>query len=214
MSTYSNRCLLVALLRRIGLCCSNLHWRLINGVYVCLSGIRHGAGLSIRGRCYLLARRPEDIVFGEHVTVESRHFPNTVGLIGPSIFHAIGGGRISVGDRTGMSSPVISSRASISIGSRCLLGGNVRIFDHDFHALEPQYRLTKDDASHTRSQAVEIGNDVFIGTNAMILKGTRIGDRSIVAAGSVVFGLNVPPDSLVRGNPAVVESRSRKEGVA
>ena len=52
-----------------------------------------------------------------------------------------------------------------------------------------------------------IGNDVFIGTNAIILKGTHIGDRSVVAAGSVVFGLEVPPDSIVKGNPAKVLSR-------
>ena len=43
-----------------------------------------------------------------------------------------------------------------------------------------------------------------------ILKGSSIGDRSIVSAGSVVCGLDVPPDSLVRGNPAVVEMRSSK----
>ena len=54
---------------------------------------------------------------------------------------------------------------------------------------------------------IVIGDDVFIGTNAIILKGTKIGNRSVVAAGSVVFGLDIPPDSLVRGNPAVIVKR-------
>ena len=45
-------------------------------------------------------------------------------------------------------------------------------------------------------------DDCFIGTNAIILKGTHLGPRTIVAAGSVVFGLDVPADSMLKGNPA------------
>jgi len=41
------------------------------------------------------------------------------------------------------------------------------------------------------------------------LKGTHLGPRTIVAAGSVVFGLDVPSDSLVKGNPARVIGRYR-----
>jgi bifunctional UDP-N-acetylglucosamine pyrophosphorylase/glucosamine-1-phosphate N-acetyltransferase len=52
-----------------------------------------------------------------------------------------------------------------------------------------------------------IGDDCFIGTNSILLKGTKIGARSIVAAGSVVFGLQIPPDSLVKGNPAQIIRR-------
>jgi acetyltransferase-like isoleucine patch superfamily enzyme len=43
-----------------------------------------------------------------------------------------------------------------------------------------------------------------VGTNAIILKGVTIGDRSIVAAGAVVFRGDYPPDSIIAGNPAVV----------
>ena len=48
---------------------------------------------------------------------------------------------------------------------------------------------------------IRIGNDVWIGGGALVLPGVTIGDRSIVGAGSVVVH-NVPPDSLVVGNPA------------
>ncbi|MCR5752825.1 MAG: acyltransferase [Kiritimatiellae bacterium] len=87
------------------------------------------------------------------------------------------------------------------------VGGNVRIFDHDFHPLEWEARRPPENGEKTRAKAIEIGNDVFIGTNAIILKGSRIGDGSIVAAGSVVFGLDVPPNSLVKGNPAVIMAK-------
>ena len=83
----------------------------------------------------------------------------------------------------------------------------MRIFDHDFHSLDAAVRRTSQDRLNVRSKPVVIEDDCFIGTNAIILKGTHLGERTIVAAGSVVFGLDVPPDSLVKGNPAVVVPR-------
>jgi len=55
-----------------------------------------------------------------------------------------------------------------------------------------------------RSEPVEICDDVFIGANATILKGVRIGERTIVASGAVVFRGKYPPDSILSGNPAQV----------
>jgi maltose O-acetyltransferase len=58
---------------------------------------------------------------------------------------------------------------------------------------------------HTRIGRVVIGKRVFVGTGAIILPGTWIGDDSIVGAGSVVRG-GIPPGSMVVGNPAKVVS--------
>jgi maltose O-acetyltransferase len=57
----------------------------------------------------------------------------------------------------------------------------------------------------TRIARVVIGNRVFVGVGAIILPGSRIGDDSIVAAGAVVRG-DIPPGSLVAGNPAKIVS--------
>jgi maltose O-acetyltransferase len=57
----------------------------------------------------------------------------------------------------------------------------------------------------TRIARVVIGDRVFVGAGAIILPGTRIGDDSIVGAGAVVRG-DIPPGSLVVGNPASVVS--------
>jgi len=54
-----------------------------------------------------------------------------------------------------------------------------------------------------RTGAPEIGSRVFIGTGAIVLGKIRIGDRAVIAAGSVVVS-DVPPDTLVAGNPARV----------
>lgn len=53
------------------------------------------------------------------------------------------------------------------------------------------------------SAPVVIEDDVFIGMNCIILKGVRIGARSIIAAGSVVTK-NIPADCIAAGNPAKV----------
>ena len=57
----------------------------------------------------------------------------------------------------------------------------------------------------TRIARVAIGKRVFVGTGAVILAGSRIGDDSIIGALAVVRG-EVPPGSLVVGNPARVVS--------
>jgi len=71
----------------------------------------------------------------------------------------------------------------------------VNIFDSDFHGLVDRRQPVK--------SAVKIGNNVFIGSRAIILKGVHIGDNSTIAAGAVVTG-EVPANVVVAGNPARV----------
>jgi len=102
----------------------------------------------------------------------------------------------------------------IDIGSHCLVSWNVGIADSDFHPLEPAQRLIDAQAlapffkdrpqrPKLRTAPVIIADNVWIGMNAVILKGVTIGENSVVAAGSVVTK-SVAPNSVVAGNPAVV----------
>jgi maltose O-acetyltransferase len=83
-----------------------------------------------------------------------------------------------------------------------MLGANVTIADTDFHSLHPAQR-----SGHAHPTvgiaAVRIGKRVFIGTNAIILKGVTVGDNSVVGAGSVVTR-SIPENSIVAGNPCRV----------
>jgi len=54
---------------------------------------------------------------------------------------------------------------------------------------------------------IKVGNNTHIGQNCIILPGTTIGAQCIVGAGSVVRG-NIPDNSLIAGNPAVVVGRA------
>ena len=144
------------------------------------------------------------ISIGHNTIFQSGTQHNLVGLTNPSVLCACHGAKITIGHDSGFSSAIIYASESIQIGDYVKVGGNVRIIDNDFHPLEWDRRRPPECGSYTRKKAVKIGNDVFIGTNAIILKGSKIGDRSIIAAGSVVFGLIAPPDSMIKGNPAVV----------
>ena len=168
-----------------------------------LWGVNAGPGVRYTGKTFIRSHGG-DISIGAGTIFVSNPRINLVGLMNPTILDTLRGGRISIGKNCGFSSVVISSKSSVKIGNRVLVGGNVRIFDHDYHSLDYSKRGTCDDIKDVRTLPIEIGDDVFVGTGAIILKGTKIGDRSVVAAGSVVLGLEVGADSLVKGNPAMV----------
>lgn len=91
----------------------------------------------------------------------------------------------------------ICALQSITIGGRCLIGDMVLILDADHHELDPSNRWN---GPGTISPVV-IGNNVWIGSRAIILRGVTIGDNSVIGAGSVVTK-SVPPNTVVAGNPA------------
>lgn len=167
-----------------------------------IAGSRFGAGLRVDGRTYWRIEPDAHISLGDHVKINSRFESNWVGGCAPCVFHASGRGRIEVGNGSGCSFAVLSSRQSIWIGEHVKIGGNVRIFDHDYHSLNYQLRrIWSEDIKDCRSAPVRIGNDVFIGAQAIILKGVDIGDRAIIGAGSVVTR-SIPKDEIWAGNPA------------
>ena len=86
----------------------------------------------------------------------------------------------------------------LSVGDRCRFGERVSVHDED-HVFEPRGT----DRSAYRTSPVVIGDDVWVGAGSIVLRGTRIGDGAVVAAGSVVRG-EVLPYTLVAGTPARV----------
>ena len=89
----------------------------------------------------------------------------------------------------------ISCGDTIEIGEGATIGRDVVIRSYDGHTiLEEGYNI---------SLPIKIGNHVWIGQGATILKGVTIGDGSIVASGAIVTK-DVPPHSIVAGVPAKV----------
>ena len=123
-------------------------------------------------------------------------------------------GHCRIGDFTLLNGALIMAEESIEIGSHCLVSWNVGIADSDFHPLEPAQRLIDAQAlapyfndrparPKLKTAPVKIADNVWIGMNAVILKGVTIGENSVVAAGSVVTKI-VEPNTVVAGNPALV----------
>lgn len=109
---------------------------------------------------------------------------------------------LDIGSNSGMNGAMIYCSMKIIIGNNVKIGGGTRIFDTDFHSLEYLSRRTATtDKLSAKQSPVIIGDDVFIGANCIIGKGVKIGDRSIIAAGSVVTK-SVPSDEIWGGNPA------------
>jgi acetyltransferase-like isoleucine patch superfamily enzyme len=167
-----------------------------------LMGCTYGKNFRVDGKLWTWAWRKGAVRIGDNVRINSRFGSNLVGLTNPAVFQCLDEGVITIGNNCGLSSPVISTRISVTIGDNTMIGGNVRIFDHNFHSLDFRKRRNlAEDQPDCRRAPVVIGQDVFIGTNAMILKGVTVGDRAIIGAGSVV-SCNVPADEIWAGNPA------------
>jgi len=109
-------------------------------------------------------------------------------------------GSIKLGDNVALNGTVITSKKSISIGNGSMIAPNVIIVDSDFHQTwPPGSRFVSDTSEY--DEAIRIGNNVWIGMNSLVLKGSIIGDNSIIAAGSVVTG-SIPSNCIAAGSPA------------
>ena len=115
-------------------------------------------------------------------------------------------GTIEVGDDVslGMRPTLIATRASIRIGSKVMFGPEVTIRGGN-HTTSYIGRFMVDVRDHEKrpedDKGVIIGDDVWVGTRAIILHGVTIGRGAIVAAGAVVTK-SVAPYAIVGGNPA------------
>jgi acetyltransferase-like isoleucine patch superfamily enzyme len=93
----------------------------------------------------------------------------------------------------------VDGSGGVRIGARTIVGPNVVIVSSG-HRVDPDLPIQ---ASGKAFAPVDIGADVWIGANAVILKGVRIGDRAVIGAGSIVTR-DIPERAIAVGNPAAV----------
>lgn len=136
------------------------------------------------GRCHL-GVWPSPLYLSHYIHLEARH-------TGASI-------TIHDGAQINNGVAIIAESSSISIGKNALIGPEVVVFDSDFHQI-PRETISNHPNNPTD---VSIGDNVFVGARAMILKGVTIGNNSVIASGSVVTK-SIPPNVIAGGIPAKV----------
>lgn len=147
------------------------------------------------------SRQDRALVIGTHCTMDGVHF-------------ALGErARVRIGRYCYFSNVILLCEQELRIGDYVVIGWNATIADSDFHPISPAARIRDAMACSPAGQhlrrpkipisPVTIENDVWIGPNATILKGVRIGAGAMIEAGALVTR-TVPPRARVLGNPAQI----------
>lgn len=177
-------------------------WRFLGAPILEGLGVHCGRNLRLYGWPIVHLHRGSRVDIGANVVLVSDSRFTALGVAKALTIRTLRpGAELMIGDNTGISGGSICSAVSVRIGKRCLLGADVIITDTDFHSINPVGRRYNRNFAEIHAAPVEIGNDVFIGTRAIILKGVSIGNGSIVGAAAVVTR-SVEPGSIVAGNPA------------
>lgn len=91
----------------------------------------------------------------------------------------------------------------IKIGDKVVMSENVILLTHDYSYTAALHSINESPEKDIAFiSGISIGNNVFIGMNAVILPGARIGNDVVIGAGSIVRGV-IPDNSVVVGNPGV-----------
>ena len=130
---------------------------------------------------------------------EAMHFcGKRVRIYPPVVFY--GPEALDMGDDTSVAPYVhIWCGGRVIIGSRCMIGSHAAItsLTHDYNSPEMWKTIV--------AKPVIIGDDVWIGSHAVIFPGVTVGNGAVIGAGSIV-SRDVPENAVVYGSPASVQT--------
>ena len=179
----------------------------MNFLYCKFKGVDWDYSWTFRGFPIFRKQPNSKIEIGKRFYAVSKISWNSLGVFQPVFIHTFGiGSRIIIGDDVGISGCTITALEKITIGNRVLIGSGVLITDNDGHSVNPIDRHISNDIA---VKPIVIGDDVFIGARAIILKGVTIGNGAVIGAGAVVTK-DVPAYGIAAGNPAKVVGDSRR----
>lgn len=158
-----------------------------------------------------LSRHSSDVCFEFNHTKENRSdlFQELFGSAGEHLYIEQGfycdyGCNVFVGENFYANADVtILDTCPVRIGDNCMIAPKVGIYTAT-HPLDPDER----NSGQEFGRPITIGNDVWIGGSATICPGVTIGDGAVIAAGAVVVK-DVPPYTVVGGNPAKIIKKIR-----
>lgn len=179
-----------------------------------VEGVDFQQDISCKGRPQIHLGKQARMSIGSGFRMNNGIKYNRIGRQGPCQFMLGENAEIRIGNDVGMSSTAIICKQSITLGDRVKIGGNVVIYDTDFHSLDAATRADMDkDEQNRTDRAVHIGDDVFIGAHSTVLKGVTIGKGAVIGACSVVTK-DVPAGEVWAGNPAKCIRRAMRKSTA
>lgn len=159
--------------------------RVLNAKFRLRNCKRTGKMITVRGA--LRVEGYGDISLGDHCKIWSH--------MGVTQLYADRGAELIIGEGTFINTAcIVSASNRIVIGKNCQIANQVIIMDGDFHGVDDRSEAGK-------SGEINIGDNAWLATRCMVLKGVTIGEGATVAAGSVVTK-DVAPYTLVGGVPA------------
>jgi acetyltransferase-like isoleucine patch superfamily enzyme len=176
--------------------------QIISFILMKLNGVVIDTGFKSKGIPCVDVSLGGSFIIGKNFKINNGKRYNIIGRQQKCFFIVGKKGQLKIGNNVGISSTAIVCDKSVDIGDFVKIGGNVVIYDTDFHALNPNLRREwGSDICNANRQDVIIDNNVFIGAHSTILKGVHIGENSIIGAGSVVTK-SIPDNEIWGGNPA------------
>lgn len=167
-----------------------------------INEVKYGS-IKSYGMPYICVSPKGKCTIGEHFTMANGRRFNPIGFVQPCTIYVNAGASLVIGDNVGISQSSIICHHSICIGNNVKLGGGVKIYDTDFHSLDPEIRKDRVlDIKSKKCLPVVLEDNCFVGAGSIILKGVTLGENSIVGAGSVVTK-SIPANEIWAGNPAV-----------
>jgi acetyltransferase-like isoleucine patch superfamily enzyme len=153
------------------------------------------------GYPYIMVALGGCFAIGKNFSMNNGIKGNPIGCYDRCTFFIDRGAKLTIGNNVGISQTALICHTSITIGNNVKIGGGVKIYDTDFHSLDPIVRASKADFQHKTKVPVVIKDNAFIGAYSIILKGVIVGRNSIIGAGSIVTK-SVPDNQIWAGNPA------------
>lgn len=142
------------------------------------------------------------LVVGEHLHL---YIGNDVKILLSTLMsgHVFDSSQIKIGNRVTIGhNTCISAAKSVEIGDDTVMA-DIFIADNDGHPLSPELRRRHASVGPEDVKPIKIGKNVWLGGGCYVLKGSVIGDNSIIAANSVVAG-EIPANCVAAGSPAKV----------
>ena len=163
-----------------------------------------GADVRVLGRPRVRTVAGARIELGPRVVLNSNPDGYHAGMAFPvTLLADRAGARISVGAGSRLHGCCLHAWSAITVGRHCLIAAGAQLLDAHGHAADLRYARVRT-RLRDEPEPIQLGDHVWVGLGALVLKGARLGEGCAVAAHSVVGAGEYPPFSLLAGAPARV----------